>query len=712
VTRGAGLLGLVRSGLRLDRSQSDPWVALRNTVGVVAPLVLAVGTDSPTSAGLASTVGALQTAFADRPGPYRLRLLRMLGTALAAGTTSALAVAGSRSDAWSVLLLAVLAFVTGLLLAGGPSATQVGVAGVAAALLIGHLPQPAGNAVHVGLLVLAGGAVQTVLAVLAWPLGRHRPERRAVAAVYRELAGLTRRPLGTSVGPPNVAVLTDVRQTLYGLGHDHGPSVEAYRVLLDEAERIRREVLVLGGALEWLDRTPGRGGELRATLAAVADVLDGIALALERGRRVDPDLLRPARAAVRSTAAVLDDSGDLGQRSAAARLRSLAGQLRAAVETAAVGASEGRSPEPPDTVGARGLRAPLEIVRANVTPGSPVLRHAVRLAFFVAGSDLVVRLAGLSRGYWVPLTLLVVLRPDFAATFQRAVLRVAGTLLGLVVATVLIHYVPGGEWYRIALVALFCFLLRLAGPVNVAPTAFALAGLVVLLLDVQGVSAHATAIARGEATAAGGALALVAVLVRPSWERQYVRARLADLLAAYRDYLRVVGDLDTPSARLQRARTAARLARTNAQASLDRARAEPVSASGELDLGGSVLAHSHRLIHSLLTLDALRPELRRAAPVPRLRTLLREADQALADAERALREARPAPRTTGLRTLQSELAESVLADPASVGGDHTAGALVDATDRMTNSVDTLLAVLAGASGSAEDVGSGRELRRS
>jgi hypothetical protein len=145
VTRGAGLLGLVRSGLRLDRSQSDPWVALRNTVGVVAPLVLAVGTDSPTSAGLASTVGALQTAFADRPGPYRLRLLRMLGTALAAGTTSALAVAGSRSDAWSVLLLAALAFVTGLLLAGGPSATQVGVAGVAAALLIGHLPQPAGT---------------------------------------------------------------------------------------------------------------------------------------------------------------------------------------------------------------------------------------------------------------------------------------------------------------------------------------------------------------------------------------------------------------------------------------------------------------------------------------------------------------------------------------------------------------------------------------
>jgi hypothetical protein len=35
----------------------------------------------------------------------------------------------------------------------------------------------------------------------------------------------------------------------------------------------------------------------------------------------------------------------------------------------------------------------------------------------------------------------------------------------------------------------------------------------------------------------------------------------------------------------------------------------------------------------------------------------------------------------------------VLADTARVGGDDVAGALVDATDRLTNSVDTLLAVL-------------------
>ena len=317
------LLSLVIAGAKMDRSQSSALVAMRNTVGVAAPLVLAVATGNPASAGLASTIGALQTSFADRPGPYRLRFLRMLTTALATAVTSTLAVAASRSDAGSVALLFVLAFGAGLLLTGGASATSVGVAGLASALILGHLPQPAANATHVGLLVLAGGAGQVVLAVAAWPLGRHRPERLALAGMYRELAALTRTPLDTSVGPPNVAVLNDVRKTLYGLGHDHGPSVEAYRVLLDEAERIRREVLVLGAALEWLD---DESFGLRATLSAVADVLDAIATALERGRRVDPDLLVPAREAIRVATSALDETGELGHRAVSARLRALAGR--------------------------------------------------------------------------------------------------------------------------------------------------------------------------------------------------------------------------------------------------------------------------------------------------------------------------------------------------------------------------------------------------
>ena len=240
----SSLRTLLRDAARLDRTQSDPLVSLRNAIGIAGPL--AVGALAGNAGiGLASTVGAIQTAFADRPGPYRLRMLRMFGTAVVAATTSGLAVAASRTDAASTVLLLVLAFVAGLLVTAGPSATQVGTAAVAAALLLGHVPNSPSNAVHVGLLVLAGGAVQAVLAVAGWPLRRHRPERTALAALYRELAAAARLPRGTGAGPPAADTLTAVRQTFYGLGHDHGPSVEAYRVLLDEAERIRREIVVV-----------------------------------------------------------------------------------------------------------------------------------------------------------------------------------------------------------------------------------------------------------------------------------------------------------------------------------------------------------------------------------------------------------------------------------------------------------------------------------
>jgi len=684
------LASLVVAGAKMDRSQSSVLVATRNTIGVAAPLVLAVSTGSAASAGLAATIGALQTSFADRPGPYRLRLLRMLATAGAAAMTSTLAVAASRSDGWSVALLFVLALLAGLLLTGGPSATSVGVAGLASALVLGHLSQPASNAVHVGLLVLAGGAGQVVLAIAAWPLGRHRPERLALAGVYRDLAALTRAPLDTSAAPPNVVVLADVRQTLYGLGHDHGPSVEAYRVLLDEAERIRREVLVLGATLEWLD---DERFALRKTLSGVADVLDAIAFALERARRVDPELLNPAREAIRETTSALDETGELGHRAASARLRALAGQLRAAIETAAVGASEGRVPEAHDVSGLKALRSPVAILRANLSPDSAVLRHSIRLALLVAGSDLVVRLAHIDRGYWVPLTILVVLRPDFGTTFQRGVLRVVGTVVGLLLATALVHYVPGGDWYRIGLIAMLCFGLRLAGVVNVAQSAVCLAGLVVVLLAVQGVPTHTAVLSRAVATLTGGALAIVATLVRPSWERTYVRTKLADLLGAYRDYLAAIADLDSDVTTLQRARAASRLARTNAQASVDRARAEPVATGDVVDLGAGVLAHSHRVIHALLTLDALRPALRKAGRVPGLLTFLVEADRTLSAAEAALRDGTPSPSVSRLRSMQVDLAEWVLADTERVGGDATAGALVDASDRLTNSLDTLVALL-------------------
>jgi uncharacterized membrane protein YccC len=683
------LATLVRGGLRLDRTQSDPLVALRNAVGIAAPLIIAAATGA-VSAGLASTIGALQTGLADRPGPYRLRALRMVGTAFAAAVTSGLAVLCSRSDAASVVLLLVLAFGAGLLVTGGPSATQVGVAATAAAIILGHLPEPPGAAVHVGLLVLAGGVGQALLAVAAWPLGRHAPERTALAGLYTDLAAEAHRPAGPGAAPAATATVGAVRETLYGLGHDHGPSVEAYRVLLDEAERVRREVTAIAALVERLAAAGATvdAGLVRAALGSAGDVLTAVASALAAGRSVPDERLEPARQAVNRALARLDGADDLTRRAAAARLRAVAGQLRAVVESTATGAVEGRRPEPRDVRGAPLLRDPIAALRANLTPDSEVLRHAIRTAVMVAGSDLVVRLAGFAHGYWVSLTVLVVLRPDFASTFQRAVLRVLGTVVGLVVATELLRWIPGGTWYLIGLVALAYFGMRLAGPGNVGPTAVSLSALVVVLLALNGVAPHQTLVDRSAATLAGGVLAMLAALLLPVWERDRVSSRLADLVAAYRRYLDALADPDATAEVRQRARAGSRLARTNALASLDRARSEPVVARSAVELAESVLANSHRIVHALMTLDTLRSVTHETT---RLHEFLRACSQALSACERAVREETTPRAIPRLRDLQEQVFLELRAHPGTA--PDTVAALADATDRLADGIDTLAAGL-------------------
>ncbi len=464
-------------------------VALRNTVAVTLPLALGAASGH-IGIGLGISAGALNTMFSDQPGPYRLRLRRMLIAAAAAGVS---AFAGYTLGGNSVVIaLAALIWgiAGGLLVALGPDAGRVGLTSMILLMVTSADPRTPAEALGPALLIFSGGVLLMLLAIAAWPWQRYRPERMAMAQVCRQLADSARQRDDTTQAPPVTQALTDMEDLLHGRDRARGVAMDSFRVLAELIERIRLELLALGAL-----HASAEAGESAATLVRLreyaARTLEAIANALEAGA---PALT--ATAALEGFDAAQDALdryaiSDNFHLVAVAHARALGGQLRAAVRNADFAGSRGELRlAAREAALPRDLRPrnPLAILRANLHLSSVAFRHALRcgacLAIAVAGE----RIAGIGHGYWIPMTCAIVLKPDFAGTFRIGLLRVTGTLVGLLLATALVHVAFGNEWARIVLLAVLCFGFRQLTTMHYGLGVMLLTALIVVLLSFEGIS--------------------------------------------------------------------------------------------------------------------------------------------------------------------------------------------------------------------------------
>src|SRR5439155_23760054 len=206
--------------------------------------------------------------------------------------------------------------------------------------------------------------------------------------------------------------------------------------------------------------------------------------------------------------------------------------------------------------------------------------------------------------------IVLVLKPEFAVTFSRGVLRITGTILGLLLATALFHFLPIHVATEIILIGVFTFLMRWIGPASYGVFAVMISALVVLLLTINGVSPKEVILARGVNTAVGGALALLAYLAWPTWERSRVGDNVAATLRAYRKYFSAVAKSymekkgSVERFEIERARQDGRTARTNLEASVERLAAEPGTTPDQIQRINAILASSHRFAHAVMALEA------------------------------------------------------------------------------------------------------------
>jgi uncharacterized membrane protein YccC len=556
-------------------------------------------------------------------------------------------------------------------------------------------PLPPADAAGPALLFFGGGLLLLLFSIAAWPLQRYRPERTALGQVCRQLAASARRPDDPAQPPPVSQALTDVENLLHGLYRARGTAMEAFRVVAEIIERIRLELLALGGLQERIE-----DGALKTTLARLreyaARALDSIARALDAG--VSPlaasaalEGYDAALAAIESIdESTLDMHARRGLAIALAHAHALGGQLRAAVRNAEFAGSRGELRRDADEAQLpRTLRPrnPLAILRANLRLSSIAFRHALRcgacLAIAVAGA----RASTMEHGFWIPMTTAIVLKPDFAGTFSFGLLRVIGTLLGLLLATALVHFAFGGDWQRIALLAVLCFGFRELTTVHYGIGVMLLTALIVVLLTFEGVAPGETMAARALGTSLGSALALLAYLIWPTWERGRVQPALADMLDAYRRYFAAVLD-DSQRVRSD-IRALARSARSNAQASLDRLRGEPRRDSRLVALAEGVFANANRFIRAAMALEAARLGPVQLPARPAAAAFAARVDADLKRIVDSLRAGAMAHDDAGLRNELRVLSRAMEAAAGSEDERTLAAAWAEAGDRIVDSVRTL-----------------------
>jgi hypothetical protein len=160
------------------------------------------------------------------------------------------------------------------------------------------------------------------------------------------------------------------------------------------------------------------------------------------------------------------------------------------------------------------------VFKSNLTLESENLRHALRFGASLAIGVAVYRAFDMdNHGFWIPLTILFVMRPDRDETYLRTVLRAVGTVLGLLLATLIFETVGYSD--PVVVIVLTAATALALGLLTVQYALFtaAITVYVVVLTDVLGEPTWEADKLRLIGTAVGLLITFLAFVVWPDPER-------------------------------------------------------------------------------------------------------------------------------------------------------------------------------------------------
>ena len=175
-------------------------------------------------------------------------------------------------------------------------------------------------------------------------------------------------------------------------------------------------------------------------------------------------------------------------------------------------------------------------IKQHLTPESVLFRHAIRLSIVLLIGYIFVQVTNIQYGYWILLTALFVMQPNFNTTKRRLRLRIIGTLAGIVVGYTILYFVPSVEGQLVVLIMSGMLFFELRSKQYAQATAF-MTILALMNFNLEGLG-YAAAVPRMVDTLIGCALAWFGVsFIFPDWKFRRLSRTIRRSLTAQCDYL-------------------------------------------------------------------------------------------------------------------------------------------------------------------------------
>ncbi|BCL37677.1 FUSC family protein [Nostoc sp. MS1] len=288
----------------------------------------------------------------------------------------------------------------------------------------------------------------------------------------------------------------------------------------------------------------------------------------------------------------------------------------------------------------------MELLRNNLTFDSVIFRHALRLALMTTLAEFLASVLQLPRGYWITLTALVALKPNFGGTYQTTVQRVIGTILGGIIGIVLVVLVKNQIAIALCLL-LLVFIAMSVRPLSYSIFTILLTPAIILLLSLISAGGWQVGILRIVDSLAGGFLALVgSYFLFPRWERQQLPTQLEKTIRANLAYFQqVIANYLEPQhnalAMINSLRHQAALENVNATAAAQRLFSEPRHIQGEIEPVMTLILYIRGFFGSVTTLAEHLQEFSGGYQLIELQQLTNAMIQVLEDLANSLQKGQP-----------------------------------------------------------------------